>query len=166
MQDLWGLINSSIVILVLSGAAGYIKGYIDKYSKTSADKERLFKELLENNKKLIEQNEENKKRDDELKRQLDEISTVVQHITNANNVLLRDRIIQSCRVFIERGCISRMARNNISEMYHWYHDELHGNGLGEIFYQRMLDLPLVDEDMPIVSKMNLDEDIFKGGTNK
>ena len=58
MQDLWGLINSSIVILVLSGAAGYIKGYIDKYSKTSADKERLFKELLENNKKLIEQNEE------------------------------------------------------------------------------------------------------------
>ena len=59
-----------------------------------------------------------------------------------------------------------MARNNISEMYHWYHDELHGNGLGEIFYQRMMDLPLVDEDMPIVSKMNLDEDIFKGGTSK
>ena len=157
MQDLWGLINSSIVILVLSGAAGYIKGYIDKYSKTSADKERLFKELLENNKRLIEQNEENKKRDDELKRQLDEMSTVVQHITNANKVLLRDRIIQSCRVFIERGCISRMARNNISEMYHWYHDELHGNGLGEVYYNKMLELEIVDDGIPTVSHIELEE---------
>lgn len=166
MQDLWELINSSIVILVISGAAGYIKGYIDKYSKTSANKERQFKELLENNKRLLEQNEKNKKRDDELQRQFDEMSTMVQHIANADKVLLRDRIIQSCRVFIERGCVSRMARNNISEMYHWYHDELHGNGLGEIYYQRMMDLPLVDEDMPIVSKMNLNEDIFQGGTDK
>ena len=161
MQDLWSVVNSSIFILVASGIIGYIKGYIDKYSKTNAEKEKLFNELIESNRKLLELNEENIKRDNELSQRVEEISEVVQHITAGGKVLLRDRIIQSCRTFLERGQISHMARNNISEMYHWYHDELNGNGLGELYYQRMLELPIVDDDMPLVSKIHLNDDILR-----
>lgn len=161
MQDLWSVINSSIFILIASGVVGYIKGYIDKYSKTNAEKERLFRELIESNKKLLAQDEENAKRDNELNERVKKMSEVIQHITAGGKVLLRDRIIQSCRVFIERGEISRVARNNISEMYHWYHDELKGNGLGELYYQKMMELPIIDEDMPIVSKIHFDDKIFR-----
>lgn len=163
MQDLWNLVNSSIFILIASGLIGYIKGYIDKYSRTSAEKEKMFNELIESYKKLLEQNEENKKQHDELTERIKEIAEVVQRLTAGGKVLLRDRIIESCRVFLERGSISHMAKNNISEMYHWYHDELNGNGLGELFYQRMNELPIVDDDMPIVSKINLNDDILRKG---
>lgn len=161
MQDLWNLLNSSIFILVASGVIGYIKGYIDKYTKTNARKEKMFNELLDSNRKLLEQSKQNAERDEELRKQIEDITEVVQHVTAGSKVLLRDRIIQSCRVFLERGEINRMARNNITDMYHWYHDELHGNGLGELYYQKMMELPLVDEDMPIVSKIQFDDEIFR-----
>lgn len=159
MQDLWGLINSSIFILVISAVAGYIKGYVDKYSKTSARKEATFNELVKTNKELLKQNEDNARR-------IEEISKVIQNITNGSKVLLRDRIIQSCRVFIERGHINHVAKNNIAEMYHWYHDELGGNGLGELYYQKMMELPVMDEDVPFVSSLHLGKEMAKGGDGK
>ena len=78
----------------------------------------------------------------------------VDRICQCGLVLLRDRIIQSCWAFMERGSITITARNNIRDMYKCYHDEFGGNGDGEYFFDEMMNLP-IDQDVPIVSPFDV-----------
>jgi len=66
----------------------------------------------------------------------------VDRICQCGLVLLRDRIIQSCWAFMERGSITITARNNIRDIYKCYHDEFSGNGNCEHFYDEMMNLQI------------------------
>ena len=152
MYDIWSIVNSGLVLLVLSGIAGYVRGYVSQYNKNNREREELLRQLVEQNQKIAQWHTENIERDEKLRRDLEHLAATVKHITNGGKVLLRDRIIQSCRVFIEKGQINTVAKSNIVEMYHWYHDELKGNGMGELFFNKMMELPVIDDDLPIVSR--------------
>ena len=89
-----------------------------------------------------------------MKKEIKALKIGVDRICQGGLVLLRDRIIQSCRAFIERGSITITARNNIRDMYKCYHDEFGGNGDGEYFFDEMMNLP-IDQDVPIVSPFDV-----------
>ena len=64
--------------------------------------------------------------------------------------ILRDRIIQSCRVFVERGSINLTAKENICEMYKWY-TAMGGNGTCKYYFTEMDNLPV--ENTPTVPRV-------------
>ena len=99
------------------------------------------------------------KQNAEMRQELKELRVSVNRIASGGLVLLRDRIIQSCRAFIERGKITITARNNIRDMYKCYHDEFNGNGDGEYYYNEMMGLP-IDQDVPIVSNFPLGGEVY------
>lgn len=63
-------------------------------------------------------------------------------IEEALTAMLRDRIIQSCRFFINKGNIPPFERENICRMYHAYHDGLGGNDIASDIYHKMMELEL------------------------
>ena len=152
-----------ILMLLATAALSFFSGraqsIANKHDEAVAKKEQLFLEMMENQKKFIAWQEEINKQNAEMKREIKALKTGVDRICRGGLVLLRDRIIQSCRAFIERGSITITARNNIREMYKCYHDEFNGNGDGEYYYTEMMGLP-VDQDVTIISHFDA------GGENK
>lgn len=55
--------------------------------------------------------------------------------------MLRDRILQSCRYFIDQGKIDPLVLENITKMHDSY-KALGGNGLCDRLYAKVQDLPL------------------------
>ena len=147
-------------ILIMLGTAvlGFFSGraqsMANKHDEAVAKKEQLFLEMMENQKKFIAWQEEINRQNTEMKREIKSLQNGVDRICRGGLVLLRDRIIQSCRAFIERGSITITARNNIRDMYKCYHDEFGGNGDGEYFFYEMMNLP-IDQDVPIVSPFDV-----------
>ena len=139
---------------VLSFFSGRAQSMANKHDEAVAKKEQLFLEMLENQKKFISWQEEINRQNTEMKREIKSLQHGVDRICQGGLVLLRDRIIQSCRAFIERGSITITARNNIRDMYKCYHDEFGGNGDGEYFFDEMMNLP-IDQDVPIVSPFDV-----------
>ncbi|ORT99030.1 hypothetical protein D081_2209 [Anaerovibrio sp. JC8] len=139
---------------VLSFFSGRAQSMANKHDEAVAKKEQLFMEMMENQKKFIAWQEEINNQNAEMKKEIRALQLGVDRICKGGLVLLRDRIIQSCRAFIERGSITITARNNIRDMYKCYHDEFKGNGDGEYFYEEMMNLP-VDQDVPIVSHFDV-----------
>ena len=139
---------------LLSFFSGRAQSMANRHDEAVAKKEQLFAEMMENQKKFLAWQEEINKQNAEMSREIKELNTCVNRIAKGGLVLLRDRIIQSCRAFIERGPITITARNNIRDMYKCYHDEYGGNGDGEYYYSEMMSLP-VDQDVPIVSHFDI-----------
>ena len=139
---------------LLSFFSGRAQSMANKHDEAVAKKEQLFYEMMENQKKFIAWQEEINKQNNEMRREIRELKVCMNRISKGGLVLLRDRIIQSCRAFIERGAITITARNNIRDMFKCYHDEFGGNGDGEFYYNEMMSLP-VDQDVPIVSHFDI-----------
>lgn len=150
-------IEQILIILftaLLSFFSGRAQSMANRHDEAVAKKEQLFAEMMENQKKFLAWQEEINKQNAEMSREIKELNNCVNRIAKGGLVLLRDRIIQSCRAFIERGSITITARNNIRDMYKCYHDEYGGNGDGEYYYSEMMSLP-VDQDVPIVSHFDI-----------
>lgn len=150
-------IEQILIILftaLLSFFSGRAQSMANRHDEAVAQKEQLFTDVVENQKKFLMWQEEINKQNAEMRREIKELKAGVDSIAKGGLVLLRDRIIQSCRAFIERGSITITARNNIRDMYKCYHDEYGGNGDGEYYYSEMMSLP-VDQDVPIVSHFDI-----------
>ena len=69
--------------------------------------------------------------------------------------IIRDRVIQSCRVFIERGSITLTAKENICDMYKWY-SALGGNGTCKYYFTEMDNLPV--DNTPTVPRIRIPDE--------
>lgn len=151
-----------ILIMLATAALSFFSGraqnMANKHDAAVEAKEQLFQDMLEHQKQFIAWQKEINKQNAEMRRELKDLSTCVNRIASGGLALLRDRIIQSCRAFIERGKINITARNNIRDMYKCYHDEFNGNGDGEYYFKEMMELP-VDQDVPIVSHFDIGGDV-------
>ena len=150
--------TEQILIMLATAALSFFSGraqsMANKHDAAVEAKEKLFQDMLDNQKQFIAWQKEINKQNAEMRQELKELRESVNRIASGGLVLLRDRIIQTCRAFIERGKITITARNNIRDMYKCYHDEFNGNGDGEYYYNEMMGLP-IDQDVPIVSHFPL-----------
>ena len=163
--------NKEIIMLVAtpltSGIIGYLLAYIRHMTETKVaehkEREKVLQELLENYKETAKKQEATTAHLEQLDKKMAKISTKMDNVANGGVSLLRDRIIQSCRVFIERGKITLTAKTNIQDLYHYYHDVFGGNGIGEYYYIEMNKLPV--EDTPMVSSLKFEEEHHDTGVD-
>ena len=85
-----------------------------------------------------------------LRDELRNINHKMERITDSDLILLKDRILQSCRYFINKGEISLGARENITEMYHCY-EKMGGNGTGKLIYEQTMKLKINDLNVENIS---------------
>lgn len=164
--------NKEIIMLVatplVSGIIGYLLAYIRRMAETTVaehkEREKVLQELLENYKEIAKKQKVTTTHLEQLDEKMTKLSTKMDDVTNGGVSLLRDRIIQSCRVFIERGKITLTAKTNIQDLYHYYHDVFGGNGTGEYYYTEMNKLPV--EDTPMVSSLKFAEEHHDTGINE
>lgn len=74
-----------------------------------------------------------------------EINKVDEALTKGMAALLRDKIKQAHKYYIEKQSISPTGLENITEIYKVYHDQLHENGVGEKMFKEIKNLPLKDD---------------------
>lgn len=157
LEHVWAV----IVIAVITGLVGFVFGFLKDASKErkaeQEKREQQLEALIESNREVLAQLQALQAKYDNLNAEVKDLKQKLMHMVSGGKVLLRDRIIQSCRVFIERGFITLTAQVNIKDMFHWYHDMLNGNGTAEYFFKRMMKLPVV-ADEPLVSHINVDSE--------
>ena len=150
-EQIVALAIGAFITASVGALVSYIKDLHAKHEEEQADKDRTIQELIDCNKTISKRVDYYEKQFDELRKNMEKISNQINLITYSGMAILRDRIIQSCRVFIERGSVSLVARDNISEMYKWYH-ELGGNGTGKYYYDELMKLPV--DDTPSTPNIN------------
>lgn len=127
------MVDSEAIRIIAEGAMALAVGiYLNKMNR---DNERREKEREQRERERIEQEQERYAREEE---RIARLALLEEALT----AILRDRIIQSCRFFINKGSISPFERENIERMYHAYHDGLGGNDIASDVYNLMKDLPL------------------------
>lgn len=57
----------------------------------------------------------------------------------------RNRLVELCEVYLERGSITLKEYQSLSELWKVYHYGLTGNGQGEEYYNKVCKLPLTHE---------------------
>lgn len=142
---------------LLSFLSGRAQNIASRHDEETAKKQEQFQHIIEQQRDFSLWQADITNQINELDRKLGFISRCTDRLRDGGLILLRDRIIQSCRIFIERGSIPITARNNIRDMYKCYHDEFDGNGNGEFYFQQMMGLP-IDQDVPIVSHFGIGGD--------
>ena len=143
--------------MLLSFLSGRAQNIASRHDEETAKKQEQFQHIIEQQRDFSLWQADITNQINELDRKLGLISRCTDRLRDGGLILLRDRIIQYCRIFIEGGSIPITARNNIRDMYKCYHDEFDGNGDGEFYFQQMMGLP-IDQDVPIVSHFGIGGD--------
>lgn len=119
--------------LLSVGIIGYIRHLVNIFNK--------YQKLINN------QNEERIREiiKEELKPVMDEIS-IERKKFKALKDDYRAKLIRKCEEALQRGSITMLEFNILTELWKVYHEGLGGNGQGEDFYQRVCQLPIKPDD--------------------
>ena len=151
----------AFITAVVGSVVSWLKGTYNMYAEKLKKRDEIIEELIQTRKEVESELEEQSRKLQEVQKSIRLFNKQMDLISHGGMSLLRDRIIQSCQNFIDRGSITLTARTNISELYKWY-ASLGGNGIGKYYYDKMMTLP-VDDDVPVVSNINTDFSV--GGTD-
>lgn len=144
MDLIWQYSISALVTGVIGYLIGMAKDKKAKYDEEQENRERIFQSMIDTNRELVRwrnsMDEDVKMIHDSLAKVNDKLSNV----TEGGLAILRDRIIQSCRHFIEQGKISVVARDNIINLHRCY-KSWGGNGVTDTYFDNMSKLPVTME---------------------
>ena len=119
--------------LLSVGIIGYIRhlvNVVNKYQKLMNDQnEERIREIIK----------------EELKPVMDEI-TIERKKFEALKNDYRSKLIRKCEEALQRGSVTMLEFNILTELWKVYHEGLGGNGQGEDFYQRVCQLPIKTDD--------------------
>ena len=119
--------------LLSVGIVGYIRhlmNVVNKYQKLMNDQnEERIRETIK----------------EELKPVMDEI-TIERKKFEALKNDYRSKLIRKCEEALQRGSVTMLEFNILTELWKVYHEGLGGNGQGEDFYQRVCQLPIKTDD--------------------
>lgn len=118
----------------------------EQQQEEQRERDKTVDDLVEK----VEDVAENFKQIEELHGDIRDLSLQLDVLKQSIKSILRDRIIQSCRVFVERGSITLTAKENICEMYKWY-TAMGGNGICKHYFTEMDNLPV--ENTPTVPRV-------------
>ena len=143
LEQIITLAIGALVTATIGAGVTYIKEMHHSHVKAQEEKDKTIEGLVAFTKEVTKRLDVQEQQMEVLKAEIKELNAQIKLITYGGMALLRDRIVQACRTFLERGSITLDARNNISEMYKWY-AELGGNSTGEYYYKKMMELPVDD----------------------
>ena len=142
-EYIWGVVLTTVVGGLIRVVGAFIKEQKNKHEEEERTKNDIFNQLVQNNKELLEWRESMEIENKLLKTELQAISKQITKITDSDLIILKDRILQSCRFFIGKGSITMAARENIADMYACYKD-MGGNGTCKIVFEEAMKLEISD----------------------
>lgn len=158
--EVWGVIITGIVAGLIKYMYTFLKELRTKHAQEQKTKNNIIDALMKNSSELVEWRKDMEEKNQRIEQKLQSINTQVQKITHSDLILMKDRLLQTCRYFLAKGYMTISARENITEMYHCYH-EMGGNGTGKLLYEQAIDLPV--KDMPIPDGVIIVETSEEGG---
>lgn len=142
-EEIWGGLITTGLIGLAKVVFSFLREQKLKYEEEQEKKDQIISMLIENNKELMSWRKDIEKENNMLRDELRNINNKMERITDSDLILLKDRILQSCRYFLNKGEISLGARENITEMYHCY-ERMGGNGTGKLIYDQTMKLKVSD----------------------
>jgi len=142
-EQIWGGLVTTGLVGLSKVVFSFLHEQKIKYEEEQEKKDQIISMLIENNKELMTWRKDIEKENVLLRDELRNINYKMERITDSDLILLKDRILQYCRYFINKGEISLGARENITEMYHCY-EKMGGNGTGKLIYEQTMKLKIND----------------------
>jgi hypothetical protein len=142
-EQIWGGLVTTVLVGLSKVVFSFLREQKLKYEEEQKKKDQIISMLIENNKELMAWRKDIEKENNGLRDELRNINNKMERITDSDLILLKDRILQSCRYFINKGEISLGARENITEMYHCY-ERMGGNGTGKLIYEQTMKMKIKD----------------------
>ena len=142
-EQAWGTIITAIVATLIKVVFTFLKEQKKKHEEAEKQKNDIISALMENNQELIAWRKDMDIKNQTLEKELHHLNQQIKQITDSDLIILKDRILQSCRYFISKGYITVAARENITEMYNCYR-KMGGNGTGKIIYEQAMELKIKD----------------------
>ena len=142
-EQIWGAIITTIVATLLKVVFTFLKEQKKKHEEAEKQKNDIIAALMDNNQELIAWRKDMDAKNQALEKELHHLNQQIKQITDSDLIILKDRILQSCRYFITKGYITVAARENITEMYQCYR-KMGGNGTGKIIYEQAMELKIKD----------------------
>ena len=79
---------------------------------------------------------------DKLQKHVDRIDDALDTIGKGTKMELFDTLYHWKKILVDdRGWASEAEKHEVKEIYEVYHDELKGNGQGEVYYKEIIKLP-------------------------
>lgn len=154
MEFSWEQIWGGLITAGLIGLAKVVLSFLYeqklKAEKEQEKKDQIISMLLSNNKELMAWRKDMEKENAVLHQELCNINRKMERITDSDLILLKDRIYQICKHFINKGEIPLSARESITEMYNCY-AKMGGNGTGKLIYEQMMKLKINELDIENLS---------------
>ena len=142
-EQIWGVAITTIVGGIIRVIFSFLKEQKQKHEDEQKAKDAIIDALMKNNQELLEWRRAMEVENQLLKKELQAILYQIKQITDSDLIILKDRIIQSCRFFIGKGSITMSARENIADMYSCY-KEMGGNGTCKIVFEEAMKLEISD----------------------
>lgn len=150
----WQTIISGTLVAIIGCLVRYYSKKIEKYKKEAEAKEaerrenenrrrKQIDDIIEHYGEILEWQKRMDEKFEKIKTDMEKYTSRINKVIDGGLALLRDRILQSCRNFIEKGSTSYVARENITEMYKAYHN-YGGNGVVTRYYEEFMKLPVLD----------------------
>lgn len=143
LGEIWGVIITTVVGCIIKVIFSFLQEQKTKHEQEQKAKDDIIKALMKNNQELLDWRTDMETKNNLFERELQVISEQIKQITESDLIILKDRILQSCRYFISKGSITMAARENIAEMYACYKD-MGGNGTGKIMFEEAMKLEISD----------------------
>ena len=142
-EQIWGAVITTIVATLIKVVFTFLKEQRKKHEEAEKQKNDIIAALMDNNQELIAWRKDMDAKNQALEKELHHLNQQIKQITDSDLIILKDRILQSCRYFITKGYITVAARENITEMYQCY-KKMGGNGTGKIIYEQAMELKIKD----------------------
>lgn len=142
-EQIWGGIITVVLTTLVKVVFSFLKEQRDKHALEEQRKDEIISALMKNNKELIDWKAEIDLRNAEIEKQLQSLICQIGKITENDLILMKDKIIHTCGIFIAQGTITLTARENIMEMYKCYQN-MGGNGTCKLVYEKTMQLKIKD----------------------
>ena len=142
-EQIWGVVITTIVASLIRITFTFLKEQKQKHFEEQKQKDDIIAALMKNNQELSAWRKDIDAKNNALEKELHHLNQQIKQITDSDLIILKDRILQSCRYFITKGYITVAARENITEMYQCY-KKMGGNGTGKIIYEQAMELKIKD----------------------
>ena len=142
-EQVWGVILTTVVGCIVKVIFSFLREQKEKHEEEQKAKDAIIDALMKNNQELLEWRKAMELENELLKKELQAILKQIKQITDSDLIILKDRILQSCRFFIGKQSITMAARENIADMYTCYKD-MGGNGTCKIVFEEAMKLEISD----------------------
>ena len=159
--EIWGVVITTVVVGIIKFMYSFLKEAKEKNEQEQQTKNDIIQALMKNSEELTEWKKEIDQNTIHFQQEIQNLHQQMQKITTGDLILMRDRILQTCRYYISKGYITMPMRENLTEMYHCY-QSMGGNGTGKLMYEQATQLPVQTVTLPGEITDPTEEEITNG----